>query len=625
MARMRSFSRIGSPGLPSRKPRHIGRTDQYSKGRSPWPRSPPIPSCATSAPSRPRTCSITAAVSSRRDGAGLAFWFRPIHTAVAEVPIDDRELPFLFHVRSADFQELTVQGVDHLPGRRPAAARAARRLHDRPRSRAAGRRRRSSRSPALLTQLAQQFVDRRARPARPAHDPRRRRRADPRPHRAPGLAREPALGGARASRSSPSASRRSRRRRTSRRRCASRPARRSSSSADEATFPRRALAVEKERAIAENELANRIELARREEELVARDGANARRATRTRPPRWSPQGATSATRSRRARRRRSTMVEAARLRAERERAEIHAAGPAEVLLALALQELAGRARTSSTSRSRPTCSTPAAREAGGGRAMTSPRARPRRAPDRVPRAARASRHARAGALLPRRSAAARSTEVEERHRALAGGPRAVLAAIPADWRTRRGAARRPRPLPVRARRRGRRARAGRARRQRRQVPRRPAGDRPQPRARRIRACSSPTARGRGRPAAPTSPPAAPRVAASARWRRRASTTARSCSRSTRSSSGTRSHQSARYALGARRARRAPVLLRPDRHHRHRRHRLGGEHPPRAPLGRWRCPAPERRPARVLRPRGVAERLRPARRSTQGELGAGAAR
>ena len=35
-----------------------------------------------------------------RDGAGLAFWFRPINTAIAEVPIDDRELPFLFHVRS---------------------------------------------------------------------------------------------------------------------------------------------------------------------------------------------------------------------------------------------------------------------------------------------------------------------------------------------------------------------------------------------------------------------------------------------------------------------------------------------------------------------------------------------
>src|ERR1700754_450824 len=47
----------------------------------------------------------------RREGPGLAFWFRAINTAVAEVPIDDRELPFLFHARSADFQELTVQGA----------------------------------------------------------------------------------------------------------------------------------------------------------------------------------------------------------------------------------------------------------------------------------------------------------------------------------------------------------------------------------------------------------------------------------------------------------------------------------------------------------------------------------
>src|SRR5918994_322467 len=47
----------------------------------------------------------------RTEGAGQAFWFRAINTAIAEVPIDDRELPFLFHVRSADFQALTVQGV----------------------------------------------------------------------------------------------------------------------------------------------------------------------------------------------------------------------------------------------------------------------------------------------------------------------------------------------------------------------------------------------------------------------------------------------------------------------------------------------------------------------------------
>jgi regulator of protease activity HflC (stomatin/prohibitin superfamily) len=47
--------------------------------------------------------------------------------------------------------------------------------------------------------------------------------------------------------------------------------------ADKATFERRALAVERERAISENELQNQIELARREEQLVAQRGANARR------------------------------------------------------------------------------------------------------------------------------------------------------------------------------------------------------------------------------------------------------------------------------------------------------------------------------------------------------------
>jgi len=47
--------------------------------------------------------------------------------------------------------------------------------------------------------------------------------------------------------------------------------------ADRATYERRALAVERERAIAENELQSQIELARREERLVAQRGANARR------------------------------------------------------------------------------------------------------------------------------------------------------------------------------------------------------------------------------------------------------------------------------------------------------------------------------------------------------------
>ena len=47
--------------------------------------------------------------------------------------------------------------------------------------------------------------------------------------------------------------------------------------ADKASYERRALAVERERAIAENELQSKIELATREERLVAQEGANSRR------------------------------------------------------------------------------------------------------------------------------------------------------------------------------------------------------------------------------------------------------------------------------------------------------------------------------------------------------------
>src|SRR5262249_16128469 len=50
--------------------------------------------------------------------------------------------------------------------------------------------------------------------------------------------------------------------------------------ADEATFQRRALAVEKERAIQENELQNKIELAKRQQLLIGQQGANAKRLAR---------------------------------------------------------------------------------------------------------------------------------------------------------------------------------------------------------------------------------------------------------------------------------------------------------------------------------------------------------
>jgi len=47
--------------------------------------------------------------------------------------------------------------------------------------------------------------------------------------------------------------------------------------ADKATYARRAVAVERERAIAENELASKIELATREANLVTQEGNNQRR------------------------------------------------------------------------------------------------------------------------------------------------------------------------------------------------------------------------------------------------------------------------------------------------------------------------------------------------------------
>lgn len=46
-----------------------------------------------------------------RSGRGLSFWSRPLDTAVAEVPLDDQELTFLFHGRSADVQEVITQGI----------------------------------------------------------------------------------------------------------------------------------------------------------------------------------------------------------------------------------------------------------------------------------------------------------------------------------------------------------------------------------------------------------------------------------------------------------------------------------------------------------------------------------
>ena len=46
----------------------------------------------------------------KTSGRGVTFWFMPLSTSIAEIPVDTRDLPFLVHARSKDFQDVTVQG-----------------------------------------------------------------------------------------------------------------------------------------------------------------------------------------------------------------------------------------------------------------------------------------------------------------------------------------------------------------------------------------------------------------------------------------------------------------------------------------------------------------------------------
>lgn len=278
----------------------------------------------------------------RREGPGQAFWFRAITTAIAEVPIDDREQPFVFTVRSADFQTLTVQGV--ITYRVVDPERVARRIDfavdlgtgrwlQTPLDQLAG----------LVSQLAQQFiidqlVTREV----------RRILADGvapiRANIADGLAAEPALAdlgievvAVRVASVAPTAELE---------KALQQPTREAiQQAADEATFGRRAQAVEKERAIAENELGNRIELARREEELVGQEGANARKRAEERAAADLVEATAADEREALdATRRAATIdeVQGAQLRVDAERARIDAETGADILLALAVRELAGQ-------------------------------------------------------------------------------------------------------------------------------------------------------------------------------------------------------------------------------------------------------------------------------------------
>ncbi len=213
----------------------------------------------------------------QRSGEGIAFWFHPLSTAIAEIPVDDRDLQFTFHARSADFQDVMAQGVITYRVKNPPTL--ARRLDFSLDLKTGGYLARPLEKLSLvLSQLAQQHAW-----AYIAENPIRvilqAGQAEINRRVSEGLKGDESLAGigleivmVRLAALKPTADLEN---------ALEAPAREGiQQEADEAAFQRRAEAVEKERAIAENELQTEIELARRQENLIEQEGLNDQRKAR---------------------------------------------------------------------------------------------------------------------------------------------------------------------------------------------------------------------------------------------------------------------------------------------------------------------------------------------------------
>jgi hypothetical protein len=262
--------------------------------------------------------------------------------AVAEVPVDDREQSFLFTGRSSDFQDVAVQGTITYMVVDPGLA--ARRVDF-------GLDLRSGayleepleRLSQMVSQTAQQLaLDWIAH--RTLDEVLREAVQDLRPLIGEGLANDPALADVglevatvRVTRVAPT---------PELEKALQAPTReRIQQTADEATFQRRALAVEKERAIAENELANQIELAKREQQLITERGANEQRRVEDEAEAHRIEARSETERAKMAAEARAEgirLVEAAQNQAEQERISIYRDLPSQVLIGLAARELAGK-------------------------------------------------------------------------------------------------------------------------------------------------------------------------------------------------------------------------------------------------------------------------------------------
>ncbi|WP_026924482.1 SPFH domain-containing protein [Glycomyces arizonensis] len=278
----------------------------------------------------------------RKEGTDQSFWYRPLTAVLSEVPVDDRELPLLFHARTADFADVTVQATVTYRIADPALAATRLDFSVDPYDGRA-RARPLDQVATLLTELAQQ-------PALdllvhlPLADALTVAITEVRQAVAEALADDARLGdigvavvSARvvAIRPEPELER-----------SLQTPTREAvQQDADKATYARRAQAVEQERAIAENELQNKIELARREQQLVEQKGANDRRKAEL-----SAAAALAAAQGEAEKERTLAAAQADKVRAvgvaEAEAEEARMAAyrdlPPAVLQSLALRELAGQ-------------------------------------------------------------------------------------------------------------------------------------------------------------------------------------------------------------------------------------------------------------------------------------------
>ena len=243
-----------------------------------------------------------------RSGRGLAFWFAPDRTSIMEIPADDRDTDFVFQARSHDYQVVTVQGTITWRAADPDALGArvdftidlkTGRLRTDPLDRIA----------SLLIGLAQyqaaRYVESRdihdllGEGAAPVQDGISAALAADKRVQEMGLS----VVTVRVAGVSPSADLA---------RALETPTfERAQGTADEAAFTRRAQAVEKERAIAENELATKIELSRRQSALIQQEDENIRRLAEGRAQAGQIDAEAEATRIR--------VVETARNAAEAER------------------------------------------------------------------------------------------------------------------------------------------------------------------------------------------------------------------------------------------------------------------------------------------------------------------